>query len=127
EAARHAHVLGADVRFDLALRRQGDVAIGVDLALDLAVDPQTAGRHDVALQPCARADDRDLTVVRHLLVLSLPRGRRHVLAARRLGLVLAPDHRAAAARSSVCIACRIASASSWDRLYELCPVVTGFA
>ena len=61
--AGHGDVLRADVGLDLALRRERDVAVGVDLALDLPVDPQAPGRDDVALEARARTDDRDLTVV----------------------------------------------------------------
>ena len=99
EAARDRHVLGPDVRLDLALRRQGDVAVGVDLSLHLSVDPQAPGGDDVAVQTRTDADDRDLTVVRHLPLLPwLVRLAGHLLA---LGdvliLVLLEDHRASTA------------------------------
>src|SRR6266511_1019312 len=38
EPAGHGHAVGADVGLDLALGAQHDVALGVDLALHLAVD-----------------------------------------------------------------------------------------
>ena len=114
EAPGHAHVLRADVGLDLGLRGQGDVAVGVDLPLDLAVDPEAPGRHDVALEPRAGSDDRDLSVLRHVRILSVsgPRGDRHVAAsASSRRQINAPPP----ARSSP-IACRIASSSSSERL-----------
>ena len=137
ELAGHAHVLRADVGLDLALRRQGHVAVGVDLALDLTVDAQVAGRDDVALEARAGADDRDLTVVlSHVaslaLVLVRPRSRVSLGGAVRgdrvrVVVVTPEDHRASTGSASAVIACRIASASSLDRLKVLARSMTGFA
>src|SRR6266540_4958682 len=50
EPAGHGHAVGADVGLDLALRAQHDVALGVDLALHLAVDAKRAGGHERPLE-----------------------------------------------------------------------------
>src|SRR5207247_1602080 len=92
ETAGDADVLSADVGLDLALWRQADVAVGVDLTLHLAVDPERARGDEVALQASACTDDRDLTVVRHVRVLSLLRSLRGWCRMRRLGVFSAPDH-----------------------------------
>src|SRR4029453_2550628 len=105
EAAGDAHVLRTDVGLHLRLLREHDVAVGVDLSLDLPVDPQVPGRHDVALQTSALADDGDPPVLAHLRVLSLrggllPRSTR-VLPLR---VFSPPDHRASPACSCSVIA-----------------------
>src|SRR5512132_804027 len=134
EPAGHHDVLRADVRLDLALRREQDVALGVDLPLHLPVDPQRPGGHDRALELGSLPHDRDLSalLICHPSHLRPPRirpgrlvplvrtsvARRHGEIGRgRCRVVPSPDHVADTARSAPgSRACRIASSSSIDRL-----------
>src|SRR5207253_5834201 len=112
--------LRSHVGLDLALGGQRHVAVGVDLALHLAVDPQAPRRDNIALQACPDSDDRDLTAVRSHVRSLRSLGDLHALVAYRLRVLAFPDHRASTFWSDIgfegAIACRIASPSSSERL-----------
>ena len=121
EPAGHGDVLRADVGLDLALRREDDVAVGVDLALHLPVDPQATRRRRRSLELRTVADDRDLTVSAICLSSLLcerasdprPVGAAPLLELGLVGLVLLEDHRASTAWTGAAMsAWRIASSSS---------------
>src|SRR4029453_1421705 len=63
EPAGHHDVLRADVRLDLALRREQDVALGVDLPLHLSVDPQRPRGHGRAFELGSLSHDGDLSAL----------------------------------------------------------------
>src|SRR6185436_17443977 len=134
EPAGHHDVLRADVRLDLALRREQDVALGVDLPPHLPVDPQRPGGHDRALELGSLPHDGDLSALlichpSHLRPSRIRPGRlvplgrtgvarcRGEIARGRHRVVPSPDHVAVTARSAPgSNAFRIASSSSIDRL-----------
>src|SRR5918994_1688996 len=127
EPAGHHDVLRADVRLDLALRGEQDVALGVDLPPHLPVDPQRPGGHDRALELGSLPHDGDLSALlichpSHLRPSRIRPGRlvplgrtsvarrRGQIARGRYRVVPSPDHVADTARSAPgCSACRIAS------------------
>src|SRR5918995_2527293 len=134
EPAGDHDVLRADVRLDLALRGQQDVALGVDLPPHLPVDPQRPGGHDRALELGSLPHDGDLSALlichpSHLRPSRIRPGRlvplgrtcvarrRGEIARGRYRVVPSPDQVADTARSAPgSSACRIASSSSMDRL-----------
>src|SRR5215204_416126 len=134
EPAGHHDVLRPDVRLDLALRREQDVALRVDLPPHLPVDPQRPRGHDRALELGSLPHDGDLSALlichpSHLRPARIGLGRlvslhrtsvalrRREIARGRCRVVPSPDHVADTARSAPgSRACRIASSSSIDRL-----------